>query len=150
MPRGGARPNTGGARPGAGRKPFQATRVQRQDVRVLKAGGWSDERIARALGIPKSTLQKHFRVEISEGADIEVRFALRLLRRQANRGNVSAIKEYLKFTLAGTAVGQMLDEPAPARQAKPGKKEIAREAAMRAGAESDWGEDLKPVLRVVT
>jgi hypothetical protein len=87
-----------------GRRPYRPTSEQRDDVRMFKADGWSDDRIASRLGISRPTLLKHFAQELEGGADEERQFALRKLREAADKLNVAAIKEYLKVTSIGGAV----------------------------------------------
>ena len=58
-----------------------ASAAHRQDVRLFKADNWSDDRIARRLGISRTTLLKHFAEELESGADQERQEALRLLKR---------------------------------------------------------------------
>jgi biotin operon repressor len=129
-----------------GRPPLKPTRLQRQDVRLFKADGWSDERIARRLGLSRTTLLKHFGHELSNGADEERQAALRLLKKAASKLNIGAIREYLKLSGAGSAVERSLGQPDRSEPGpKPGKKELARELALHAHEDSEWGDDLKPI-----
>lgn len=132
---------------GRGQPAYRPTVAQRQDVRLFKADGWSDDRIARRLGISRTTLLKHFAEELENGADQERQEALRLLKRAARKLNVTAIRDLLKLIGAGSAIDEFLRQPERgARQPKLGKKEIAREEALRAHENSDWGDDLPAPL----
>ena len=129
-----------------GRPPLKPTRLQRQDVRLFKADGWSDERIARRLGISRTTLLKHFGHELSNGANEERQAALRLLKKAANKLNIGAIREYLKLIGAGSGAERSFGQfDRSEARPKPGKKEIAREQALHAHEDSEWGDDLKPI-----
>ena len=69
------RGNHGGARSGAGRKPFQPTRGDRQRVKKLVGFGLRQEEIAQLVvnrrtgrSISEATLRKHFAHELAVGA----------------------------------------------------------------------------------
>lgn len=121
-----------------GRPSFAPTKQQSADVRLFKADGWSDNRIARRLGISRTTLLKHFAEELEHGADDERAEALKLLKRAARKLNVTAIKEYLKLIGIGSAADQFLppDQPAP----KIGKKEQAFADAQHPDTATEMGE----------
>lgn len=110
-----------------GRPPFAPTDEQRSDVRLLKADGWSDDRIARRIGVSRSTLLKYFADELENGADYERHDALRLLKETAEKHNVAAIKELLRVLGIGSAADQFLQDRPRASTAQPklGKKEQA-------------------------
>ncbi len=62
----------GGKRNGAGQPPFQATDQERHWVQIMRAGGMTTQRIANALrpgGVPRSTMEKHFKDELATGFD---------------------------------------------------------------------------------
>ena len=129
-----------------GRPEFRPTNEQRQTVRLCKADGWSDERIAVILGIARNTLTKHFAHELEHGADEERKFAVGLLRKAAERNNIAAIKAYIQLIGTGGAIEGFLGDPEPKPRIRPrGKKQIAHEEALRAHEASDWGNDLKPL-----
>ena len=128
-----------------GRPSLKPTSVQREDVRLFKADGWSDHRIARRLGISRPTLLKHFAEELENGADEERHAALRLLKKAASKLNVSAIRDYLKLIDRNQAQDRHLEQPDRLTKPKTGKKEIALEEARRAHHDSDWGDDLAPL-----
>ncbi len=48
-----------------GRPPYAPTKALRNKVAILKAGGMTDEDIARAIGISRMSLYKHFSEELS-------------------------------------------------------------------------------------
>ena len=62
----------GGKRNGAGQKPFLPTDQERWIVSCLRAGGMTTGRIAHVIrpgGIPRSTLEKHYKHELEHGMD---------------------------------------------------------------------------------
>lgn len=120
----------------------------RATVRLLKTDNWSDERIARFLGIPEAALTEQYAVELRDGPDIEREHALDLLRKASEALNVSAIKEYIRITGAAGTVEEYLANKAPERKARvlpKGAKEVAHEAALHAHEAGEWGEDLAPL-----
>jgi hypothetical protein len=135
-----------------GRPPFSPTPKMREDVSVWKAGGMSDENIARVLQIDADTLKKHFADELTTAWCKKVAKVISARYKAAIKGNVSA---QTKFLEGARAVGAeaMLSAPAQAER-KPrvvpvGKKEAADEAAKTAGLGTEWGEDLqiKPTIQ---
>jgi hypothetical protein len=66
---GGARPGTGGAMPGAGRKPFEPTDAERKQVEAMSGYGLPIEQIAVLVrdGIDADTLRKYFFIELQSG-----------------------------------------------------------------------------------
>lgn len=129
-----------------GRPPFNPTPALRKDVRLMKADGWADDRIALRLGISRTTLLKHFGTELALGADIERLETLRDLKRAARKGNASAIKMLLLITGNGTAVDAIGGDVTEKVRVRPkGKKQVVLEEALSAGQDGDWGDDLKPL-----
>ncbi len=62
----------GGKRNGAGQPPFVQTDQERWIVMCLRGGGMTTGRIAHVIrrgGIPRSTLEKHFKYELDHGMD---------------------------------------------------------------------------------
>jgi hypothetical protein len=47
------------------RPPYEATEKDRNKVQLLLAAGWSNERIANAIGASLSTIERHFRAELN-------------------------------------------------------------------------------------
>jgi hypothetical protein len=118
----------------------------RDDVAIWRAGGLSQETIAKAIGIEVETLLKHFAEEMNTGWAKKVAAVVKARYKSATGGNVSA---QTKFLEDARAVGAEQALSAPADDRKPrvqpvGKKEAATEAAKSAGAGTDWGNDLLP------
>lgn len=115
---------------------FQPTTKQRERVKLLKADGWSNERIAVQLGIDPATLAIHFKSEIEFGADAKRIELIEAMERAAKKGNASAGKWlHDRFTTARAAEQVASRElPAEAEEPKPvkrGKKEMQAEAASK-------------------
>ncbi|CAB4167428.1 hypothetical protein UFOVP860_19 [uncultured Caudovirales phage] len=112
----------------AGRPRFKPTKKQRERVKLLKADGWSNERIAAQLTISRNTLEAAFATELELGADAKRVENLEAAEAAAKKGNASAIKWLAgRFDLARVAhQGVSLESPAEteeARSPKLGKKE---------------------------
>lgn len=121
----------------AGRPEFEPNYRQREDVRLMKADDWSDDRIARRLGISRNTLLKHFGDELEDGVD-QVRAAvLRNLMRESNNGSVSASDRLLKLP-GMIAPAQRLETPAAADDEPMGKKARALHDAKTAENGTSW------------
>lgn len=121
----------------SGRRPYKPNDELREKVRVLKAGGMSNDAIATAIGITIPTLTKHFPVELDCGT-AKVRADLLMARyRSAMGGNVTAQTKMLELVgaaAAGEALKGREAQPAasadvPARAKKLGKKEVQQQAA---------------------
>lgn len=121
----------------AGRKPFKVTAALRRDVELMKADGFSDDRIAAQLAISRTTLLKHFASELEFGADKVRRRQLANLDRMSKR-NVAAAKALLARSDAVAPPGAS-DEP---EAAKRGKKEEL-DAAAQAPPPDEWGNLVK-------
>ena len=112
------------------------------------------EEIAAALDMAVNSLKKHFALELKKGRSKKRAAVLEAMFKAANGGNVSAQKAYLQHNLLADAddkvssPGKDPDEAAAAKRraaaAYKGKKEVAQEAAMTAGAGTEWGTDLIP------
>lgn len=126
------------------RPALKVTKAMRERVTAAKALGMTEAKIALAMGISVSTLQRHFGHELGVGASqaqIEVRTAL---MRQAKRGNVSAQKFAIGMIDRANAAAEV-SSPLPT-ESKPealGKKDAATAAAHKAGDGSEWGNDLR-------
>ena len=116
-----------------GRPALNFSTQQRNAVAIAAGAGMSHEAIALALGIGRTTLERHFRVELSSGACAKRLEVMRALYAAAKKGNVAAAKAYL---LLGAT-------PAVPREPAPGKKVLAQRAAVGAAIGTDW-EDLLP------
>lgn len=139
----GSHDTTSKASPAPGRPAFEPTLRQREDVQNFKADGWSNDRIARRLRISPNTLARHFAEELSDGADSVRAEALRQLRMQVRRGNVSAIEKTLKLTgleppPAPTAAAAPIEKQEP--RETPGKKAQALADAQTAEQGTSWAQ----------
>lgn len=124
-----------------GPQPFNPTKKQRETVKLLMAGGIAEPVIAHRIGICQNTLRRWFEEELSFGRDLKRAENLERLDKAAEKGNVTAMKHLDgKFELV-SAKASVTDGAAVE---KLGKKEIAKAQAMNAGANSEWGDDLKP------
>lgn len=119
----------------SGRRKYAPTDDEREKVRVLKAGGMTNEAIAEAIGISEPTLRLHFPSELDRGA-AKVRADVLMARyRSAMGGNVSAQTKMLDL-VAAVAAGEKLkgrEAPegaqTPARRVRLGKKAEQQQAA---------------------
>lgn len=130
----------------AGRPPFVPTAKQRADVELCIACGMSQVNTARALGIAKDTLEKHFADEIAYGPARQHLRAINLLMASAEKGNVSAQKKLAEMTAVRTSAADMRDWIEKPEQPKiVGKKEAVLAAARAAteDTDSEWGSDLR-------
>jgi hypothetical protein len=135
-----------------GRPQHIATHQNRNKVIMLLAFGWSNERIAKALGITPPTLRKNYfrELRIRDEARDRVDAALAtMLWKQAKGGSVAAVKEFRALAaendlMAGHrsfyGVRDQIEQKEPP---KLGKKAEAAIAAETAGADTEWGDDLR-------
>lgn len=125
-----------------GRPAFRVTAAMRRDVELMKADGFSDDRIAAQLSCSRPTLLKHFAKELEFGADKVRRQQLRNLDRMSKR-NVAASKALLarSDTVAPPAPPTRPDD-AP-RPPPLGKKETADLEAQTAEAGTSWANLIK-------
>lgn len=124
-----------------GRPAFKVTAAHRRDVELMKADGWSDDRVASQLGVSRPTLLKHFAKELEFGADRVRRQQLANLARASRKGNVAAAKALL--ARADVAVlPAPLQMPTPSDDAmldeKLGKKDAANRDAQTAEQGTSW------------
>lgn len=115
----------------SGRRPYEPTDEDREKVRVLKAGGMSNEAIAEAVGISEPTLRKHFRSDLDIGSAKVAADVLMARYRAALGGNVSAQNKLLEQIGVATAAGRVKQREAKAP--KLGKKEEQQQAAEKVG-----------------
>lgn len=141
------------------------TEENQEVVRSLYAVGWTQERIARRLGVDPKTLRKHYSRELDDAADELAADATLALVERAKAGNVAAARLVLGLVEKGQANaliqgGRRADEkPADANGAggetgggdavgavaDQGKKEALRQgaAAVTGGKKgSRWGAAL--------
>ena len=126
--------------------PFQPTRKQRISVEQMKACGESDETIARALGISRPTLLKYFSNELTFGWARQRQQIVAMIFAGAKKGNPTLMKRADELTRMGLA---KVNDPeatadAPRRAVAIPKKEAVRQAAIAAGDDPNWGDDLRP------
>ncbi len=127
-----------------GRPEYEPSQRDRDDVRLMKADDWSDDRIARRLGISRNTLLKHFAQELEDGADHVRQIALRNLMRASNNGNVGASNSLLR--LSGLVPPPPLpgqSQPhgeAPPQMPDLGKKQLAKLDAQTAERGTSWSD----------
>jgi transposase-like protein len=132
------------ARPGAGRPEFQPTAELRDKVELLRACGMSVEDIARAIGIARTTLEKHFSEELQMGPARKRAEFMGWLTESAKKGNVSAQKKLIELVDAKAAREEreeFLD--AASVKTKVGKKEQAAIDAQTAGDGTGWERYLR-------
>lgn len=130
-----------------GRPEYAPTKAQRDRVAIAAGGGMAHEEIALGLGISRTTLLKHFRLELSVGAYEKRLEVLQAMFKSAKGGNVAAQKAYVGLTPALSA------PPAEAEQAEKtpakGKKEQAKEDAVTAQVGTEWGDLLPGAGRIL-
>lgn len=134
----------------AGRPAFKPTKDQRADVEIMKADGWSNDRIALQLRISRPTLEKAFADELQYGRDTVRLENLRNVRRMAKK-NASAAKQLNdRLDLAATRRPDGGDEPAaPVKETKLGKKERLQREAENPSTDSEMGELMAARMRQV-
>lgn len=114
----------------SGRPEYSPDDDEREKVRVLKAGGMSNEAIAEAIGISEPTLRKHFPSELDRGT-AKVKADLLMARyRSAMGGNVAAQNKMIEQVGAN----QAQQRRAPPAERKLGIKEQRELAAQGAAA----------------
>ncbi|ACL57969.1 conserved hypothetical protein [Methylobacterium nodulans ORS 2060] len=94
--------------------------------------------IAAALRISVFRLQSEYRNALAHGHAQRLCEVVSLLFAKARAGSLPAIRKVLRPTAATMVATE------PVRPRRPGKKEIALEAAKTAGEGSDRGHDLDP------
>lgn len=115
----------------SGRREMEPTDEQREKVRVLKAGGMTNEAIAEAIGISEPTLRKHFASEM-DLATAKVRAEMLMARYNAAKGgNVQAQNKMLE--LVGASAAEAKVKARESRAPALGKKEQQKAAAQNVG-----------------
>ncbi|WP_132254723.1 hypothetical protein [Methylobacterium segetis] len=112
-----------------GRPDFRPTVEQRIVVEQMVFCGESQVVIARAIGIKDDTLRKHFADELENGHANRRKEVIGLLFREAQAGNVSAIKRLDEIGRDAGAAEAVERRAAPAP--KLGKKQEQQQAAER-------------------
>lgn len=132
-----------------GRPAHKPTAATRKKVEILRADGWSWERIARNIGIEKPTLAKHYMQELKYGDDNVRAALLGRIYEKAMEGNVSAARAFEKMTSSSIAPPDpnRAGEPVAVPVEKPvevlGKKEQARIEAVTAAQGTSWQDLVK-------
>lgn len=125
-----------------GRPEYEPTYRDREDVKLCKADGWPDDRIARCLGISRNTLLKHFAEELEIGVDQLRIKALRNLKNASDKGSVPASRELLEMP-GMLGIGTHTPRPEPDQvehKAAPlGKKEQAQRDAESPDRSTEMG-----------
>lgn len=75
-----------------GQPPHEPAKVDRDTVSLMAAGGIAQEDIARARGISKPTLRKHYKNELATGATVLNSIVISEHVKQIRAGNFHAIK----------------------------------------------------------
>jgi hypothetical protein len=72
---------------------FVPTREQRRDVCMMVHSEWDHKMMAQDLGISISTLKKHFREELKNGAELLEKYAkMAFAERALDKGSIPALK----------------------------------------------------------
>lgn len=125
------------------RPEFQVTDELRRRVAIAAGSGtMTHEEIAIGLGISRPTLEKHFELELAEGAYAKRLEVLEALHAAALKGNVTAAREYLTRSPRASPT-----KPPEEKPAKVGKKEQANLDARTAADGTEWQDLLKPGTR---
>lgn len=130
------------AKPALGRPAFEPNYRQRDDVRLLKADDWSDERIARYIGISRNTLLEHFAEELEDGADRVRAQVLRDLKLASSKGNSAAADRLLKLSGMLHPAERLPVPDTPTPEPAVGKKEQANRDAQTAHQGTSWSQIL--------
>ena len=80
-----------------GRPPYEPTEKDRNKIKLLLALGWSNRRIANAIGRSEATIKRYFRAELKERTSMRDRLEARRLEKAwelAESGNVGAMREF--------------------------------------------------------
>jgi predicted DNA-binding protein (UPF0251 family) len=138
-------------RAGAGRPQIEITAEQRERAAILIGGGMTLEEAAAAFDMAKNTFRKHFAKELVRSRSKKRAEILLAMFKSAVGGNVSAQKAYVALNTIASAdaawtAPEATEAGSAAKQVKkdrPGKKELAAEAALTAGIGTEWKNDLE-------
>ena len=134
-----------------GRPALEVTAEDRDAVEAALVRGWSNERIARAVGISPASLKRYFRAALHHRDVAREKMELAMfatVARQAMAGNMSAVKQ-LRDMMHGdqlarsSAEMRKIQAEAEARGVGLGKKEAAQMGAQAASQSDEWGDLLK-------
>ncbi|PYB71280.1 hypothetical protein [Rhizobium wuzhouense] len=129
-----------------GRKSYKKSPENQQLVSVLRASGWTHERIAAVLQCDEKTLRKHFSRELEVGKDIVEAETLMVNYSQMRQGKSGAIARQMKI-LEHTSLQQpRKSEPKVPREPK--KETLGKKAQLESDAHnglrsSSWGDVLQ-------
>lgn len=122
-----------------GRPAHEVTAEKKLRVAVLRALNQSNDEIAAAMGISERTLRTHYPSELRQGLAQKRAEVMILLWTQAAKGNVSAMKEFLRQT-ERSDLGGVPRVVKPAAERKLGKKEQAVLDAQAPDTTATFGE----------
>lgn len=127
-----------------GRPQHVPTKENSNKIILLLAQGWTNERIAGALGITTPTLRRHY-FSVLKARDVArdrvESIGLLTLWNLGREGNVAAMKEY--FRRHDAVIGDFFEEKVEEERKRVGKKEqIRREAD---NPPDDW-ESVMPAM----
>jgi hypothetical protein len=131
-----------------GRPEHIPAQVNRNKVSMLLAFGWSNERIARALGVTLPTLRKHYFFELRFRDDARDRLDAKVamtLWDQFQAGNTGAGREFNRLVerndmaFGRRAVGVATPSVEAQKPEKLGKKDRAKRDAQTAHEGTEWG-----------
>ena len=128
----------GGKRNGAGQKPFVPTDQERWIVTCLRAGGMTTGRIAYVIrpgGIPRSTLEKHYKHELEDGMDDIFSECLQKLFGKIMAGEWQALRFALTHRF-GFSEAVIVDSSVHLTAAKELRDDLERSFARIAAAET--------------
>lgn len=100
---------------GSGQPPHAPTKIDRDTVSVMVAGGIGQEDIARARGISPVTLRKHYRTELTTGATALNTIAIIQHVKRIRAGDFAAIKWWQQSRM-GWSERILVDDGKPADQ----------------------------------
>jgi len=125
-----------------GKPQHVATSENRNKVMVLLAAGWTNYRIASALGISQPTLREHYSSELAlkRSAMDRVKAArFAMLFEQMKAGSVPAHKEFDRLlTREHLDLGAAKMAKTSPKEKAEGKKAIAKARAPKAHENTDW------------
>lgn len=129
----------------AGRPRFKPTAKQRERVKLLKADGWSNDRIAAQIGVSRNTLEAALAAELEFGADAKRMEVLENLAVASKKGNASASRLLIdRFDVASTLRREHpVTEERAAPKEKLGKKVAAELAAQQPDDSTEMGGLMK-------
>ena len=126
----------------AGRPRLKPTAKQRNRVSLMKAAGWSNERIAAQIEIARNTLELHFAKELEFGADRKRLELMEHLEAASKKRNASASKQLIEMIDQAATLRQDAGLPKDDAPKEPrlGKKEALQRQAENPDRSSEMGE----------